>query len=144
MISSLTRYSIQTRGRRSGYPFLVKRRLGELETDIWPTISPTSSIVVSKYFLESNRSDLIDFNIEWRDIWLDARINMLAMNLSDERVLYSDISVYRRIHGQNDSLNKTITRVLTKQVQATRYLKKNLRRRRGMNLRTYMIHKIAA
>jgi hypothetical protein len=115
---------------------ILQRKIYSINTKIWPTIVPTSGIVISRNFLKDNFDKLTNLNDCFSDVWLDSRINILGMNYKSS-VKYTDILIYRLIHGNNDSLNFNLKRTLKKQVQVSQYfnyavstnLKMNLRKR---------------
>lgn len=97
------------------YP--ISRKIdGARNKEIWPSISPTSSIIIKARFIDSWHKILFDFSSDFSELWLDARVNILAQKYC--KVSYSDIVVYRNIHGGNDSLNIGFFRALNKQLQA--------------------------
>ena len=75
----------------------IKRKVGQFKSQIWPTISPTSSIIISKKFLKDNKNNILNYNMKYSDLWLDARINILSMNLKPTELFYSDIPTHRLI-----------------------------------------------
>lgn len=97
---------------------IINRRV-EHNMSIWPTITVTSGIAISYDFLEKNANAIFDF--DYKDVWLDSRINMLAM-INPESTLYRKQAVRRRIHGMNDSLNMPLLRKVLKQIEALRFL----------------------
>lgn len=86
---------------------------------IFPTVSVTSSIIVSGFFLEKYKAFI--FKDGFDDVWLDSRINMLACLLNSDEVAYIDEHVCRLIHGGNDSINMPVLRALKKQIVAHDY-----------------------
>ena len=106
------------------YPII--RKIGQFRNRTWPSTSPMSSIVVSKEFLKHNKKRILNYGKEYSNVWLDTRINVLAMNLKPKEVLYSNIPIYRLIHKKNDSLNYGLKRDVLQQTQTSRYLCKYL------------------
>jgi|GEM_PF-6889600 hypothetical protein len=98
----------------------TKRKISNTIHKIWPTIVPTSGIVIQKEILIENIDKLINSDRCFCDVWLDSRINMLAINYKDN-VKYTNIIVYRYMHGENDSLKFDLKRKLQKQIQASKY-----------------------
>ena len=125
--------------KKSIYP--IKRKIGQYHSKIWPTIMPTSSIITSKKFLIENKDPILDLDTSFDDVWLDSRINILAMNNHSSEIHYSQISVNRRLHESNDSCNGGLKRKILKQVQATSYLNKYLKKKSSFNLRTFLLEK---
>lgn len=99
---------------------LIKRSVMN-NRSLFPTISVTSSIIVSGEFLLKN-NELI-FAEGFHDVWLDSRLNMLACLLDSNDVQYVDDIVYRLIHGSNDSVKMTLNRKLDKQISAHDYFR---------------------
>ncbi|EOI6603617.1 glycosyltransferase [Vibrio parahaemolyticus] len=89
---------------------------------IWPTITCTSGITVTKEFFYTNRDALLDINPIFSDVWLDSRICMIANSRANFR--YLDNKFFRVIHGANDSTTSNYKRKLLKQVQAARFYMK--------------------
>ncbi|MDX7751824.1 glycosyltransferase family 2 protein [Aeromonas caviae] len=98
----------------------IKRKVC-FNSSIFPTISVTSSIIVSGFFLEKYKTFI--FKDGFDDVWLDSRINMLACLLKSNEVAYIDEHVCRLIHGGNDSINMPVLRALKKQIVAHNYYK---------------------
>lgn len=98
----------------------IKRKVHS-NSSIFPTISVTSSIIVSGQFLLKYKNFI--FKEGFDDVWLDARINMLACLLNTGEVKYLDEHISRLIHGGNDSINMPIFRSVKKQIVAHDYYK---------------------
>ncbi|MCS0049301.1 glycosyltransferase [Vibrio parahaemolyticus] len=103
-----------------GYKNIV-RPIGST-LNIWPTVTCTSGIAVTKRFIERNREAIFNFEKKFADVWLDARICMLANYNS--KVLYSEQEFYRLIHGANDSMSTNFVRKLDKQIQSALFYSK--------------------
>ncbi|WP_456296405.1 glycosyltransferase family 2 protein [Vibrio sp. AK197] len=86
---------------------------------IWPTIQPTSSILVSRNALLESKDYIFNFSSQYSDVWLDARLNMIAQGFYEGK--YLTLKVIRNIHGDNDSLKISFSRVINKQIQSLRY-----------------------
>ena len=123
--------------QNSIYP--IKRKIGQFKSRIWPTIMPTSSILLSKKFLKENEDAILDQDPLFYDVWLDSRINILAMNISSNLVYYSSIFVYRRLHENNDSFKGGFKRKILKQKRTASYMDKYLRKNMLFNLRTFLL-----
>lgn len=98
----------------------IKRNIIDIKTKIWPTIVPTSGIVIEKNTLINSKEKLLNKDIRFCDVWLDSRINLFALNFQNE-IKYTNIIAYRYIHGSNDSLDFNFKRKIYKQIQASRY-----------------------
>ncbi len=98
----------------------IKRTVFESKT-LFPSISVTSSIIVSGEFLLTNKKYIFDDKFD--DIWLDSRLNMLACLLEDKDVDYIDECIYRLIHDSNDSGKMSLSRMLRKQIYAHDYFR---------------------
>ncbi|EOX4799564.1 glycosyltransferase [Vibrio alginolyticus] len=88
---------------------------------LFPSISVTSSIIVSGVFLAENKKKLFHSNFD--DVWLDARINMLACLLCKNDVVYIEENIFRLIHDSNDSGKMSLKRALRKQISAHDYFR---------------------
>jgi len=113
---------------------MIKRKVHQINTKIWPTIVPTSGIVINKQLLIDNLDKIINFDKKFSDVWLDSRINMLALNFI-EKVKYTDIVIYRLIHGSNDSLQFNLKRTIKKQLQASKYFNLIVNKKLKFNIR---------
>ncbi|WP_272515898.1 MULTISPECIES: glycosyltransferase [unclassified Providencia] len=89
--------------------------------NLFPSISVTSSIIVSGEFLLTNKQYIFDDRFD--DVWLDSRLNMLACLLDHHDVEYIDECIFRLIHGSNDSSKMSLSRILKKQIYAHNYFK---------------------
>lgn len=98
----------------------IKRNADPGSRLMWPSIVPTSGIVLKKSFITSNYSYIFDLNIDHADVWLDARLNILAIGVGT-KILYCDFQVIRLIHSENDSLKGGLTRFFLKQLVTLRY-----------------------
>lgn len=112
----------------------IKRDINKQESKIWPTIVPTSGIVIKKQILIENIEKITNQSKEFCDVWLDSRINMLALNYKNS-VKYTDIVVYRYMHGSNDSLKFDLKRTVQKQLQASKYFNYIVKVKLKFNLR---------
>lgn len=99
---------------------IIKRPIFENNT-LFPSISVTSSIIVSGEFLLSNKKYIFDDRFD--DVWLDSRLNMLACLLKKEEVKYIDKYIFRLIHNSNDSSKMPFSRILKKQISAHDYFR---------------------
>jgi hypothetical protein len=99
---------------------VIKRYVNKQQSKIWATIVPTSGIVIKKQILIDNMEKITNQNEKFCDVWLDSRINMLALNYKNS-VKYTDIVAYRYMHGSNDSLKFDLKRTMQKQLQASKY-----------------------
>jgi hypothetical protein len=98
----------------------IKRNAEQGGRLMWPSIVPTSGIVLKKSFITSNYNYIFNLNIDHADVWLDARLNILALAMGT-KILYSDLQVIRLIHSENDSLKGGLTRFFLKQLITLRY-----------------------
>lgn len=95
----------------------VKRGLNDGVSYLWPTIVPTSGLIIRARFLRKYREKLLGKQSEFRDIWLDLRINICAMHKGTE-VRYGGGSVIRRLHSSNDSAAGGLFRMFLRQLNA--------------------------
>ncbi len=119
----------------------IKRPVTKIKNKIWPTIVPTSGIVIKKDLLLKYHEKLLVKNKFFSDVWIDSRINMLAINLID-KVKYTDIVVYRYMHGSNDSLNFNLKRTIGKQIQASKYFDYIVDKKLKFNFRKFFLETI--
>ncbi|CAH1597096.1 Family 2 glycosyltransferase [Vibrio owensii] len=112
-VKNITREGIET-------DKLIKRSVVESK-NLFPSISVTSSIIASGAFLSEYKDKI--FHNDFDDVWLDARINMLACLLEIRDVAYVDEVVFRLIHGSNDSGKMSTIRMLRKQISAHDYFR---------------------
>jgi len=112
----------------------IKRYVNKQESKIWATIVPTSGIVIKKQILIENIESITNQGKEFCDVWLDSRINMLALNYKNS-VKYTDIVAYRYMHGSNDSLKFDLKRTVQKQLQASKYFNYIVKVKLKFNLR---------
>lgn len=89
--------------------------------NLFPSISVTSSIIVSGEFLITYQKYIFDNRFD--DVWLDSRLNMLACLLDVNDVEYIDECIFRLIHGSNDSAKMSLSRRLKKQIYAHDYFR---------------------
>lgn len=104
----------------------VKHKLNRRLSDtgfIWPTVIPTSGVVISRQFLIDYEWQLTTEFKGLEDVWLDARISILAKNLSKNEFCYSNAAVFRRIHGNNDSLKRGYRKKLYRVFQSMRFMR---------------------
>ena len=74
--------------------FKIKRNAEPGSRLMWPSIVPTSGIILKKSFITSNYNYIFNLNIDHADVWLDARLNILALG-TVTKILYSDLQVIR-------------------------------------------------
>lgn len=122
---------------------IIKRRAVANSGEMWPTIIPTSGIVVSKKFLSKNYEYIFNMDNIFADVWLDARINILAMEHNTISSYLNNYNVVRLIHNQNDSLKGGIIRFLLKQITALRYRESLHRLKKCRITIRYIITKIS-
>jgi len=100
----------------------IKRFITDEIAYMWPTIVPTSGLVIKASFLENYFDMLLTRDAVFDDIWLDLRINICALHRG-VKISYSDKSVVRRLHGENDSSAGGLLRFFSRQIAALRYRK---------------------
>ncbi|EGR4192200.1 glycosyltransferase [Vibrio cholerae] len=120
------------------YGLIIKRKANEI-LNIWPTVSVTSSIIMSRDFLAENYSRLFNFDTEFDDVWLDSRVNMIASRINNDLVRYINFPIYRRIHGGNDSGKMSLRRRILKQNSSNRYYSYICNYKKPFNLRTKLL-----
>lgn len=119
----------------------IKRYVNKQQSKIWGTIVPTSGIVIKKQILIDNIEKITNQDKEFYDVWLDSRINMLALNYKNS-VKYTDIVAYRYMHGSNDSLKFDLKRTIQKQLQASKYFNYVVKVKLKFNLRKKILEMI--
>ncbi|PMK67121.1 hypothetical protein BCT94_17630 [Vibrio breoganii] len=117
----------------------INRKIGD-NNNIWPTISPTSSLIVSVDFILVNRDMIFNFDLRFKDVWLDSRINMLSEKISKEKVKYLKERVYHRIHSNSDSFSMPLKRRIGKQITAFNYYKSIKGEKFKYSFRTFIIY----
>lgn len=103
----------------------IERKVND-NSYLWPTITATSGLTVSKNWFYSNIELILDRDERFAEVWFDSRINILA-KLNCESA-YVDNTINRFVHEQGDSSNKSPLRHLTTQVQTMGYMLKHLKR----------------
>lgn len=102
----------------------IERKVNE-KTYMWPTVTATSGIIVSKTWLLNNFEYIQDEALNLREVWLDTRINILAKN-TPKNVLYIDCCVNRLVHSNGDSTKKNYLRHIKTQAQSISFVYKYL------------------
>ncbi len=113
--------SVKNITREGGVSDLSIKRPIFKSKNLFPSISVTSSIIVSGEFLLANQRYIFDDRFD--DVWLDSRLNMLACLLDANDVEYIDECIFRLIHGSNDSGQMSLSRKLKKQIYAHDYFR---------------------
>ncbi|MFH4691402.1 glycosyltransferase [Vibrio alginolyticus] len=116
-------------------PKVIVRKVDK-NPSIWPTVVLTSAIVVSYEFINKNYEAI--FDMTYKDVWLDSRLNILGLN-DCSGVVYSGVTMYRRIHSNNDSRKMDTRRKVVKQIEAASYFGKYVSVKTKFNLRRYML-----
>jgi len=98
----------------------IKRYADSGSKEMWPSIVPTSGIILKKSFITNNYENIFNLNPRFSDIWLDARINILSLG-EELEIKYSNEKCVRLIHNDNDSLKGGLIRAFLKQLIALSY-----------------------
>jgi len=100
----------------------LNRKVGKIKKGIWPTVVQTSGISVTARFLYSDIFiDALTTDKRFNDLWLDARINILAMN-DCFTCKYTNSIVFRHLHDNNDSItNKSFLRNIRRQLMSAEF-----------------------
>lgn len=98
----------------------IKRKAFPGSADIWPSITPTSGLIVSKKIVTDYKKYIFNYDKYFQDIWLDARLNILSIT-KNIKSCYIDLPIKRIIHSNNDSLKGGLRRFLKKQIAAYKF-----------------------
>lgn len=128
-------YNFNSSGERTKS---IKARKVDNVQGIWPSVILTSGICFSSKIVEIFSEAI--FDLKYRDVWLDSRINTLSMLIPSE-VEYTEEIVYRRLHGSNDSRNVNIFRKIKKQLEIADYFNRHVlsKRKFRFNLRVFVL-----
>ena len=119
--------------------YMPIKRKANTDLSIWPTISVTSSIIMSKQFLADNYQLIFNYNSDFDDVWLDSRVNMIASRIDNNKVEYINFPVYRLIHSNNDSKAMPLKRRIAKQIKSNNYFSSVCNGKKPMNFRTKVL-----
>ena len=100
--------------------FKIKRAVTDGVSYMWPSIVPTSGLVVRASFLKKHFKSIVSKQPLFHDIWIDLRINICAMHY-ETKAFYSQKMVIRRLHAVNDSSSGGIKRLIQRQISALKF-----------------------
>ena len=102
----------------------ITRAVTDRVAHMWPSIVPTSGLVVRASFLKKHYKMILSTQPHYNDIWIDLRINICALQ-KETKAFYSEKHVIRRLHTFNDSSSGGIIRAVKRQISALKFRKHN-------------------